>query len=222
MVMRIVVLTPIKILGEGLNLCLAHRSDFSIVATVSGLPALRATLRKAAVDLVLIDVTQGIDLEDVRSIAAEWPDVALMALGLREQRQEVIRCGRAGFAGYVSREAGIDALCQAMRDIGLGRLHCSADISGSLLRALFQSKSSASPASVDAALTRRECQVLQLIGRGLSNKEIARELSLSTATIKHHVHGVLGKLKVSRRAQAIRRLQESPWIVASNARLDDE
>ncbi len=60
--------------------------------------------------------------------------------------------------------------------------------------------------------------MLQLLGRGLSNKEIARELNLSTATIKHHVHGVLGKLKVTRRAQVIRHVQETTWTGTSAAR----
>jgi DNA-binding NarL/FixJ family response regulator len=63
-------------------------------------------------------------------------------------------------------------------------------------------------------LTKREREVLQLISRGRSNKEIALELSLSIATIKHHVQGMLGKLKVTRRAQAMRHVRESPWIAA--------
>jgi DNA-binding NarL/FixJ family response regulator len=210
---KVVILTRIRILGQGLEACLATRSDISLVATVPDTASLRAILADASPDLVLIDVTQGIDLEEVRAVAAAYPELALVALGLCEQRQDVIRCGRAGFVGYVGREASIDALCQSMLDIANGRLQCSAEISGSLLRALFHTAPSAS-APCDA-LTRREGEVLQLIGRGLSNKEIARELSLSTATIKHHVHGLLGKLKVARRAQAMRRVQESPWLKVS-------
>jgi two-component system, NarL family, nitrate/nitrite response regulator NarL len=61
-------------------------------------------------------------------------------------------------------------------------------------------------------LTRRECQVLRLLGRGLSNKEIARHLTLSEATIKNYVHEVLVKLHVHRRAQAMTRFREEPWI----------
>jgi DNA-binding NarL/FixJ family response regulator len=185
------------------------------MATVQDLPGLRELLRVSEADLVLIDVTHGIDLEEVRSIAASHPHISLMALGLCEQRHEVIRCGRAGFVGYVARDATIEALCQAMLDIAAGRLQCSAEISGGLLRALFvmQAPQASDPHS---PLTKREGEVLQLIGRGFSNKEIARELSLSTATIKHHVHGVLGKLKVTRRAQAMRRVREAPWIASSS------
>jgi two-component system nitrate/nitrite response regulator NarL len=213
--MKIIILTPVRILGEGLDACFSRRPEFTLLATVPDLPSLRAVLRKTSADLVLIDVTQGIDLEEVRVIAEERIDVALMALGLCEQRPEVIRCGRAGFVGYVSREATIDELCQAMTEVMTGRLRCSAAISGALLRALFRLSPGIVPECPDATLTRREGEVLQLIGRGLSNKEIARELRLSTATIKHHVHGVLGKLQVARRMQAMRRVREAPWLVSS-------
>lgn len=211
--MKVIVLTPIRILGEGLHACLSRRPEFCLCATVANLAALREALNAAQPDLVLIDVTQGIDLEEVRSIAIEHPGLALVALGLCEQRQEVIRCGRAGFVGYVAREATVDALCKAMLDIATGRLNCSAEISGDLLRALFRMQHDSQDSCAETALTRREGEVLQLIGRGLTNKEIARELHLSTATIKHHVHGVLGKLQVARRVQAMRRVRESPWIV---------
>jgi len=138
----------------------------------------------------------------------------LVALGLHEQRQDVVRCGRAGFSGYVAQNASIDELCQALSDVSSGRLACSAEISGGLLRALFFMDRHAHPTDVDNALTRREGEVLQLIGQGLSNKEIARNLSLSLATVKHHVHHVLQKLKLPRRAQAMRRVRETPWIAS--------
>jgi two-component system, NarL family, nitrate/nitrite response regulator NarL len=206
--MKIVIVTPIRILGEGLGACLRQRAEFSVVATVSDLEGLRTALASATVQVALIDVTQGIDIEKVRVIAAEFSSVNLVALGLKEQRQEVIHCGRAGFVGYISRDKGIDSLCASMLDIATGRLDCSAEISGGLLRALFEMEPAREVPSPCHGLTRREGEVLRLLGRGLSNKEIAHELSLSTATIKHHVHGVLGKLKVPRRALAMRRIQE--------------
>ena len=69
----------------------------------------------------------------------------------------------------------------------------------------------------DQGLTRREGEVLKLIGQGMSNKEIARDLNLSLATVKHHVHHVLQKLGLPRRAQAMRRVREAPWIASSAA-----
>ena len=212
--MKIIVLTPVRLLGDGLRACLGAHSDIVVTAVVADLSTLRCALDGESADLVLVDVTQGIDLFEVRSVATAYPEISLVALGLTEQRQDVIHCGRAGFRGYVSREASIDELCSALRDVINGRLACPAEISGGLLRALFRGEQDR-PASWPAeSLTRRESDVLQLIGQGLSNKEIARELVLSVATVKHHVHHVLGKLNLPRRTQVMRRVRDAPWLAS--------
>jgi DNA-binding NarL/FixJ family response regulator len=189
------------------------------IAVVNDLASLRDTLATTETQVVLIDVTQGIDLFDVRAIAAEWSDVPLVALGLAEQRQEVIKCGRAGFAGYVAREASIEALCKSLSEIVAGRLACPPEISGGLLRALFCRDSRSDESHLDLALTRRESEVLELLGRGLTNKEIGCDLCLSVATVKHHVHHILEKLKLPRRAQAMRKVQDAPWIARPSFRM---
>lgn len=213
--MNIVVMTPVRLLGDGLAACCNQHSDITVAAVVNDLAALRDVLTTASVELVLIDVTQGIDLYDIRQIAAERRDIALVALGLTEQRHEVIRCGRAGFTGYIAREATIETLCKALSDISQGRLACPAEISCGLLHALFHTEAPPDEAGADRSLTRRESDVLQQIGRGLSNKEIARELAISLSTVKHHVHNILDKLQLQRRSQAMRRVRDAPWLVAA-------
>lgn len=219
--MKIIVLTPVRLLGDGLVACLGARPDATVIAVVSDLASLRNCLSAAAVDLVLIDVTHGIDLYDVRSVAAERPEVALVALGLAERRQDVIRCGSAGFSGYVSRDASVESLYKALYDVVAGRLACPAEISGGLLRALFKANIPVDSLDADQPLTRRESEVLQLIGQGLSNKEIARELNLSVSTVKHHVHHVLDKLQLPRRAQAMRKVREAPWLAMTSRKSAD-
>jgi len=209
---NVVILTPIRMFGDGLAACFSSRSEISVAAIASDLAILRDSLETNSVDVVLIDVTQGIDLFDVRPIAIQYPDVPLLALGLNEQRQEVISCGCKGFAGYIPRDASIDVVCKSLREVALGRLTCPPEISSGLLRALFRKEQSPEESIADLALTRRESEVLELLGRGLSNKEIGNELCLSVATVKHHVHHVLEKLKLQRRAQAMRKVQDAPWI----------
>jgi DNA-binding NarL/FixJ family response regulator len=209
--MNIVVVTPVRLFGDGLGACIGDRTGMTVSAVVNDFAELQAHLTGSHVDVALIDVTQPINLFDTRRIAAQYPHVSLVALGLVEQRQEVIRAGRAGFAGYVSRDASIDTLCQALRDVAAGRLAMPPEIAGSLLRALFQHEETLS-ADPDVGLTRRESEVLVLLGQGLSNKEIGNELCLSVATVKHHVHHVLEKLKLPRRAQAMRRVRDTPWM----------
>jgi two-component system, NarL family, nitrate/nitrite response regulator NarL len=218
--MNIIILTPVRLFGEGLATCIGSRPDMRVHAVVDDLEKLRVHLSTSDVQIVLIDVTQGIDLFDVRAIAAEWSDVPLVALGLHEQRQSVIQCGRSGFSGYVTRDSSVDRLCSALADIVAGRLACPPEISGGLLRALFGRAQPAQEPAPDLALTRRESEVLELLGRGLSNKEIGDELCVSVATVKHHVHHVLEKLKLPRRAQAMRKVRDAPWLgrVYSSAR----
>ncbi len=213
--MRIAVVTPIRLFGEGLTASFLNHAEFAIEATVPDLAGLRQILKTTGVSIILIDVTQGIDLDEVRAIATEHTDIALVALGLNEDRHDVVRCGRAGFSGYISRGASFEELCRALSDVASGRLACSAEISGGLLRALFCMERQADAIDTDEGLTRREGEVLKLIGQGLSNKEIARDLNLSLATVKHHVHHVLQKLGLPRRAQAMRRVREAPWIASS-------
>jgi two-component system nitrate/nitrite response regulator NarL len=214
--MNIIVLTPVRLFGDGLAACLSMRPGITVIAVVNDLGSVRDALTITPTQAVLIDVSQGIDLFDVRAIAAEWTEVALVALGLNEQRQEVIQCGRAGFAGYIGRDATLDGLCVALSEIVAGRLACPPEIAGGLLRALFGNGPLPSTSEAELSLTRREGEVLALLGRGLSNKEIGSELCLSVATVKHHVHHVLGKLKLSRRAQAMRRFRDAPWIARTS------
>jgi len=106
----------------------------------------------------------------------------------------------------------IDELRNSLSEIVAGRLACPPKIAGGLLPALFHRESSVGDSDVDLALTRRESGVLELLGRDFSNKDIGAELCLRVATVKHHVHHVLEKLKLERRAQAMRRVRDAPWL----------
>jgi len=216
---NVIILTPVRLFGEGLAACISRRpdTDISVQAVISDLGSLRLQLSSAPVHLVLVDVTQGVELFDVRAIAHEWNAVVFVALGLTEQRQAVIQCGRSGFSGYVTRDSSIDGLCQAVADSVAGRLVCPPEISGGLLRALCRKEGSGSAESdPNLALTRREGEVLERLGRGLSNKEISADLCVSVATVKHHVHHVLEKLKLPKRALAMRLVRDAPWIARSS------
>lgn len=210
--MRVAVLSPVRLLGDGLARYLDGRAGIEISQIVSDIGAMRVAMQTSKVDVVLIDMTQPLDLEEVRSLAVANRDVILVALGLNEHRKDVIRCGRAGFTGYVSRNSTIEELVKSIQDAVAGRLNCPEEISGGLLRALFMREPEEPNDASGEPLTKRQGDVLQLIGRGMTNKEIARELGLSVATVKHHVHNVLEKLSLPRRAHAMRRIRERPWL----------
>jgi DNA-binding NarL/FixJ family response regulator len=209
--MRIILMTPVRLFGEGLALCLDGKEGIVVHRMVSDFGALRDAL-EPSIKLALIDVTAGFEFEEIRAIAVDHPNVKLVAMGIRECNEQVVLCGRAGFTAYVSRHAPLETLCDGLLAAAAGRLSMPDDIACGLMRALFRFGASHSPAQNDNTITKREGDVLRLLGRGFSNKEIARELALSVATVKHHVHSILGKLGVARRAQAMRRVREAPWI----------
>lgn len=210
-IVRIAIVTPIRLLADGLALLFERGSGFTVVHVTDTLSDLDDLLGTDDIRLVLVDTTQITDLEEIRLLALGHPEVVLVALGLRDQRQDVIRCGRAGFSGYVCRDCTADALVKAMLDAVAGKLTCPEEVSGNLLRALFQGVAAQPPPGTAEALTRRETDVMHLISRGYTNKEIARDLKLSVSTVKHHVHNVLDKMHLSRRTHVMRQVRERPW-----------
>jgi DNA-binding NarL/FixJ family response regulator len=210
--MKIAVVSPIRIFRECIAASLFDLDPCSELTTLAALSGLSDQAPGIAADVALIDVTQGYQLDEVAALAARWTGLCLIALGLHEQREEVLRHGRAGFVAYISRDASIADLQNAILEALAGRLNCSAEISHWLIRGLFGRHRPPEPPALEPKLTGREADVLHLIGRGFSNKEIARDLGLSVATVKQHVHNVLGKLGVAQRAQAMRRVREDPWV----------
>lgn len=211
--MIVAILTPNRLFGDSLASFLMSRDD-TVATTAHSFAALCEVFASTRVDLALVDITQEIELDEVRSLAGQWPQTVLLALGLRTDRCSVVRCGRAGFAAYVPRDSSLEQLLRAMDDAVAGRLTCPPEVAGELLRALFRNEPCTPSPSLGEALTARECDVLRELGNGLSNKEIARQLGLSVSTIKHHVHNILEKLQVVRRAEAMRQVRNTPWLVS--------
>ncbi len=210
--MRIMVVSPVRLFRDCLAVVLESMQPVPEVIAEVSVAALHQRLPAEQPDVVLVDVTQDIGMEEVALIAAKWRNLPLLALGLLERGEEVVRHGRAGFVGYVARDATIEDLQSAISDAVAGRMQCPAEITGGLIRALFSREHPAKPGQAAPSLTRREAEVLQLIGRGLSNKEIARDLERSVATIKCHVRNVLAKLGVGHRSHAMRKVRAEPWI----------
>jgi DNA-binding NarL/FixJ family response regulator len=205
----VVILTPVRLFGEALERCLRSAPDITVSRVLQTFDDLSEALSVARCDVVLVDVTQGVDAANVRLAAERFSMVALVALGLGDRTNEVITAGQSGFSGFVARDASLDNLLAALRSAARGRLVCSEETSAQLLRALFRKSSDSHSRATDVnqdalmCLTRRESDVAALLSSGHSNKEIARELCVSVATVKHHVHNVLSKMQVSRRVQLV-------------------
>jgi DNA-binding NarL/FixJ family response regulator len=133
-----------------------------------------------------------------------------VALGMHESETEIIACAEVGVAGYVPRGGSLSDAFEAVEAVARGEMRCSPRIAGFLFRHIATlSHDRAGPAPA-AALTAREAQILKLLQEGLSNKMISRNLGIELPTVKNHVHSLLGKLGVHRRAEAVSLTQR--WV----------
>ena len=132
-----VIVSPVRILGDGLAEYLNCRAEIVVEAVVPDLCALRKTLSTISADIVLIDITQALDFEEIRAFAAEWPNVKLVALGMKEQRRDIVRRGRSFFTGFAGRDGTTDELCDAIVNALANRSTRPAETFPGLLRRCF-------------------------------------------------------------------------------------
>jgi DNA-binding NarL/FixJ family response regulator len=158
-------------------------------------------------EIVLLDVAFPGGTKAAMSLAAAPPKASVVALAIAETEENVLAWAEAGIAGYVPNTASLDDLVSLIGQISRGEQTCPTHIVGSLLRYIGAGeRSSRQTASESPLLTRRELEISRLIATGLSNKDIARRLGISLGTTKSHVHNLLAKLSVQRRAEVIARV----------------
>ena len=213
--MRVLVFSPVRLFSEGLALCLNEGRKFAEFACCYHADRLVQHVIDFEPDLVLMDVTDESGLKEGHALTVACPGVPVIALALPELSENVIACADAGFISYVPRRASILRLRTAIEMALKGEVECDPKISGDLIRELRLRRARRERQPPHVPLTQRESEVLRVLGRGFSNKQIARELSVCEATVKNHVHSILGKLKVKRRAEVMARLREEPWLARS-------
>jgi DNA-binding NarL/FixJ family response regulator len=163
-------------------------------------------------DIVLLDAGFRDGTTAVRRLRDVAPKSSVVVLAVAETTENIIAWAEAGVTGYVPQTTALADLVGILASIHNGHQVCSAGIASGLLRHVARNARSGhadftpGPATT---LTKREREIILLIGAGLSNKEIARRLNIGVATAKSHVHNLLGKMNVQRRGQAAARLGTS-------------
>lgn len=170
--------------------------------------ALRALEEPA--DLILIDVSEAAEPFSIRRVGNALPGSRVIALEVEEREEEILAHAEAGAVAYVTRDRSCRDLVDVIESAARGEAVYSPAMTGALLRRVAALASGNGHISPVPALTARESQILLLIERGLSNKQIASRLSVELSTVKNHVHRILGKIGVEHRAAA------AAWVRAGH------
>jgi two-component system nitrate/nitrite response regulator NarL len=204
---RVAIASPVHLVREGLAASLRGRRGLALVDSVDLDGRGMARIIDAKPDVVLVDLGQTVPAAAARLVKEASPGCKLVAFGLDETGDQVFACVAAGFSGYVPRQSSADELYSALSDAMAGRMHCAPHITAAMFSRLAGLLRELGPHGPLPPLSSRESEILVLVEQGCSNKEIARQLAISAATVKNHMHNILQKLQVARRGQAAARLR---------------
>ncbi len=199
----VLIASEIRLLGEGLAMALGREGTFRICGCAGDIEDTPRQIALLHPDIVLLNAALQTGMAAIRQIRAAGATVKIVALAVAEDPTDVIAWAEAGAAGYIPSSAGLDDVVPLLSNIMRGEQPISGRVAAGLLQRLHDAaRQTASPPAMAACPTARELQILEMIGTGLTNKEIARRLNIGLATTKSHVHNLLGKLGLQRRGQA--------------------
>jgi two-component system nitrate/nitrite response regulator NarL len=214
---RIFIVSGIALYREGLSTLLASRAGMEVVGAAVDDSDAVARLRGTTVpapDILLVDMSSASSSSAVRRLTQEVPDARVFAITVPNSENGVVACAELGVAGFVTTDASLNELVAALEGVASGDLICSPAIAGALLRRVAALAHERPQDDRLALLTGREREIVGLLADGLSNQQIAHRLYIELATVRNHVHNILGKLGVHRRAEAaaLIRVREGPRI----------
>ena len=183
------------------------------------LESLLTALTENRPELVLLNLDTRYSAMLLRATFEICPNLKVIVLGMDEDDETgIVACAEAGVAGYHLRTDSIGALLELIRRVSDGETSCSPRVSAILMRRLSSLAAQRQPFSAELVLTVREAQILRMLERGLSNRDIADQLYIAIHTVKNHVHNLLAKLGVSTRAEAAARFRT---VVFTEVDLED-
>ena len=159
-------------------------------------------------DVVIVDIASGGGMEAVSTVLTGTPGGRTVAVVPSQSAHLVVACAAAGVSGIVAGDSSLDDLVAVIQAAEHGSFACAPGIAPILRLHVAPSPARPDAPTTTERLTRRELEIVGLIGDGLSNKQIARALSIEVSTAKNHVHHILQKLGVERRTAALAAVRE--------------
>jgi two-component system nitrate/nitrite response regulator NarL len=203
--LRILLIDDHTLFRSGVKALLGRQPDFEVIGEAAdGLEGVKRA-KQLHPDIVLMDVDMpGISgREALKMMLEELPRVPVLMLTVSEASEDLLDTLQSGARGYLLKNIDAEYFVEAIRRAARGEAVVSPEMTGKLVAGL-KGGSRAMPegASDKDRLSAREREILVLVARGASNKEIARETALAESTVKIHVQNILRKLNLSSRVQA--------------------
>jgi DNA-binding NarL/FixJ family response regulator len=196
-IIRILICDDHPVVRSGLRGMLRGQHDFEVVAEASDGVQAVALARRYRPDVVLMDLKMPqIDgVEATAKIKAEIPEIHVLILTTYETDADILRAVAKGATGFLLKDAREEELFDAIRQVRLGKSPLAPAIAARLVGRLRE--------PIDEHPSNREIEILQLVAKGLNNRDIARELLISESTVKAHLLHIFAKLGVTDRTAAV-------------------
>ncbi|HEY0549126.1 MAG TPA: response regulator transcription factor [Verrucomicrobiae bacterium] len=201
---KIFIVDDHPMMRDGLAQMIGNEPDLSVCGEAEDASEALAQIEKLKPDLAIVDITlrSSSGLELIKDLQIRLPRVPVLVISMHDESLYAERVLRAGGRGYVMKQEGGKKLMEAIRQVLSGQTYISPKISAKIVDA-FSGRRSGNLSPVEA-LTDREFEVFQLIGAGLSTKEIAGKLRISAKTVEVHRVNIKRKLNVGTAPELIR------------------
>jgi DNA-binding NarL/FixJ family response regulator len=214
---RLLIVDTHQLFRQCLMLALAADDELTVLEPADGRPDALLKVKEHNPDVVLINSRLGDDsaLELTRELTREYPPLKIVMYGMPEPEDGYVKYIEAGLRGYIfEKRSSLAELRQLISQVVVDEIACPPEVAYAMFTRLNELASE--KWWIDRAstmkLTLREVEILELIAEGLCNREIGERLFLSLHTIKNHVHKILQKLQVQRRADAVKYAYEKQWL----------
>ncbi len=218
---KIVLIDDHVLFREGVKRILDFEDSFEVVAEGNDGEEALALVEKHKPDVVLMDINMPHinGVQATKKLFSRYPDVKIIILSIHDDENYVTHALKSGAQGYLLKEMDSEALIDAIKIVGDGGAYLHPKVTHNLVKE-FQRLSKAETGGLEDVeyrkplhlLTRRECEVLQLLADGKSNRGISETLFISEKTVKNHVSNILQKMNVNDRTQAVVMAIRNGWV----------
>jgi DNA-binding NarL/FixJ family response regulator len=217
---RVLVVDDHPILRQGLRCIIDNEEDLTVCGEANTAREARAAVQDSNPDVVTVDIslTQGDGIELVRTLRARYPRLPILVLSFHDESIYAGRLLSVGANGYIMKQAPGDQILAALRCVLDGNIYVSAAIGADMIRKGTAGGACASANLIDR-LSNRELQILHLISKGMSTREISRSLNLSVKTVESHRQRIKQKLNLDTGMQLLQ--YALTWLKAGIRRLDE-